>query len=137
MGTNYYIQESGTKCCPNCGFGSRHIGKSSYGWHFALRVYPEESINTLEDWMKFFYMTNSRIHDEYGETITPDRMVEIITLRRRDTFTLQLPPGYTSEEHYLRVQHAQWGYNNLLKAVGVGVVGHGDGPYDYIVGEFS
>ena len=36
MGTNYYLND-------------RHIGKSSAGWYFALHIYPEENINSLDE----------------------------------------------------------------------------------------
>jgi len=41
MGTNYYLQG---KVCVHCGVadgGPLHIGKSSAGWNFGLRIYPE------------------------------------------------------------------------------------------------
>lgn len=48
MGVNYYV------CDPKAPdrYGM-HIGKSSGGWCFALRVYPEYSLTTFQRWLDF------------------------------------------------------------------------------------
>jgi len=50
MGTNYYLHEN---VCESCGRSDEplHIGKSSAGWVFTLRIYPDKGINSLEDWL--------------------------------------------------------------------------------------
>lgn len=49
MGTNYYLQKN---VCGCCGRPEKqiHIGKSSAGWAFALRVYPHDGIKDYDDW---------------------------------------------------------------------------------------
>lgn len=135
MGTNYYIKEKNTNCCPNCGFGQRHIGKASYGWHFMLRVYPEDGIMTLDDWKNLFYDKDSVIHNEYKDEISPDRMMELITLRRLDTNGKHVQAAYKNEQHFCERNNCEPGFNNLYRPKKV--FANGDGPFDYFDHEFS
>ena len=65
MGTNYYHK---TNICPQCGrFDEAHIGKSSAGWQFSFRGYPE--IRSYKDWIKEL-KRNGVIYDEYGRGVT-------------------------------------------------------------------
>ncbi len=125
MGTNYYHHRN---ACPHCGRGEkRHIGKSSGGWHFSLHVYPEEGINTLEDWVRLFDEPNSRITNEYGDPIWPIEMVDEITVRSSQW-----------TEQKMNSNHAEPGLNGLVrhKVDGVHCVGNGPGTWDYIIGDF-
>jgi hypothetical protein len=81
------------------------------GWRFALRVYPELGIHSLGDWDKRF--RRGVIVDEYRRVITSTEMIRRICKpggRSYDTpkYTIFFPP----------------------------FVGHGKGPYDYILGDF-
>jgi len=108
MGTNYYVK---SEKCEHCGHGDDlHIGKSSAGWCFALRVYPDMGINNLLDWEK--YLRGKTIENEYGDTVSLDDLVMIITDRYH-------PRGLLRHE------------------LGSFCIGHGDGTYDLVVGEFS
>lgn len=80
MGTNYYWFEP---ACHHCGRGSRslHIGKSSAGWVFSLRIHPDEGIRNLSDWKRHWAGKGTRIDDEYGNTVQVDEMLRIITER--------------------------------------------------------
>ena len=111
MGTNYYLE--GKKPCPHCGRGyaDLHIGKSSGGWTFALHVYPENGINTLEDWKPL--LRGGKIKDEYGRDVTFTDMLATITKR----------------------SHPQGLKRDTID--GDRCVGHGDGTYDYCTGDFS
>ena len=137
MGTNYYYNP---KVCKECGHIDEgiHIGKSSAGWCFALHVAPEGGWDTkdipianLEDWKKLFYSDDAKIEDEYGDLITPDEMMSVITKRSWDS----------KEEHklsYLVLNEAEVGPNGLLRMMeGERCVGHGDGTWDLVIGEFS
>lgn len=132
MGTNYYAKPL---------FGPiKHIGKSSFGWCFALHVYPEEGLSTLDDWKKFLtkrrMLVRPRIVDEYGREISFDKMMRIITER---TYKSDIVPfGYNDWEHFYRSNHAISGPNGLARSIigSVHCVGHGDGTWDYIVGDF-
>ena len=141
MGTNYVWR---TGICPTCGHVAeeRHIGKSSGGWCFALHVYPEEGILTLEDWMtKWTTDPQGVIRNEYEEVLSVEEMIAVITKRMwpsRDTFSLS--------EHWYEVNHAEPGPNGLTRhkieralATGYsnGCIEHGEGTWDLIIGEFS
>lgn len=78
MGTNYYVL---TDVCPHCGRPAerKHIGKSSAGWAFGLRIYPDEGINTLEDWKRVW--KGQTIKDSCGERVSEDELLSIITER--------------------------------------------------------
>ena len=79
MSTNFYAVEF-TGSCPTCGHEAsssrRHIGKRSSGWTFALHIYPDEGINSIEDWKLIF--DDKSIVDEYGNMFSAAEMVDII-----------------------------------------------------------
>lgn len=82
MGTNYYWHEQPD--CPTCGQDRGrmiHIGKSSAGWCFGLATHPDLGIKSLDDWRQRFRISESVIRDEYGNRISPSRMLEVITER--------------------------------------------------------
>ncbi len=88
MGTNYYLR---TPACPHCGHhgAELHIGKSSGGWNFGLRIYPKggdaleafgvSKIEELDDWRPLF--EKFPIYDEYGDKVEPTRLLATITER--------------------------------------------------------
>lgn len=80
MGTNYYVERDP---CPCCGRGGvpLHIGKSSMGWAFALRVYPELGIDSFADWL--VCLADRQITDEYGGEVSFGDMVRIIACRTK------------------------------------------------------
>lgn len=77
MGTNFYLVENP---CDKCGRNNDkfHIGKSSVGWAFALRVYPHRQITSLNDWIYRFIRPDTRIEDEYGRLHTVEEMLHCI-----------------------------------------------------------
>ena len=114
MGTNYYLhQKPDCECCGRP-FEPLHIGKSSGGWCFTLHVMPEDNINTLDDWKFLWDQPGTYIRNEYGEKVTPEEMLKIITNR---TWKGEFP-----RRHELDGAHC---------------IGHGEGHWDYILGEFS
>lgn len=138
MGTNYYSKLKPCECCGRSDEDhTMHIGKSSGGWCFSLHVGPfwEEDINylnSLESWRTVFNDPDRIILDEYGKVITSEEMMSIITIRSRDN------ASHRTDEFY-RQNSAEPGPNNLLRAKidGYHCVGHGEGTWDYIQGEFS
>ena len=90
MGTNYYLR---LLPCERCGhaLADLHVGKSSAGWNFALRIYPKvddarderlksfgvEEICELDDWRPLF--ARFPIFDEYGHEVAVDAMLSQIT----------------------------------------------------------
>lgn len=147
MGTNYYFKKPFAK--------PLHIGKSSAGWCFSLHVMPEKGINSIFDWI-LVLTKPGRILDEYGSTLTRQELIDRIADRSwpKDweddwwgpkqfgtqsdgtPFTL---PGCSSEAHFHSSSNSQRGPNGLLRhrVDGVHCVGHGEGTWDYIAGEFS
>jgi hypothetical protein len=76
MGTNYYVPHKPP--CPTCGLGSEdlHIGKSSMGWRFMFREYPEHGLTTWPAWKAF--LVGRMIIDEYGQAHTLDALISLI-----------------------------------------------------------
>ena len=74
MGTNYELRLAH-------GGETLHIGKSSAGWAFALRVDPDRGINGLEDWERLWSSPGARIFDEYGRELSPREMRDQIVNR--------------------------------------------------------
>lgn len=138
MGTNYYIEFPRCSCCGHSE-PDYHIGKSSAGWCFALHVDKEKGINSLEDLKKLFIQCE-RIRDEYGMEISKEEMLNVITKRSWAYHRGKNPPAsYKSQEEFYKLNSAIEGPNNLLRAKvdGYHCIEHGEGTYDYIVGEFS
>lgn len=134
MGTNYYYHENPP--CEHCGRKDdpKHIGKSSAGWCFSLKVYPEDGINTLDDW-KAKFAAGGLILDEYNEVTPTGEMLMIITKRgwgKQNRGELMTP-------EYLRSNYAEEGPNGLMRhqVDGRHCVSHGEGTWDYMIGEFS
>lgn len=92
MGTNYYLR---TTPCPTCGHhvGDLHVGKSSAGWYFGLRIYPNSDgvdnerlrpfgaaqIRELDDWRPLF--AKFPIYDEDDHPVATEDMLKEITQR--------------------------------------------------------
>ena len=147
MGTNYYLKVGEVQ--PEGAGGSlgneipalKHIGKSSCGWCFSLRVYPEEGIETIDDWMKLFEVFG--IADEYGRELTAQEMDKVICARgdsRGDSAWDEKPFPYDNWGHFHQSNYSEKGPRGLVRSKicqTTGCVGHGSGTWDYIVGEFS
>jgi len=164
MGTNYYLypKEQPKTACPACGHffqpsgdyiretGPLHIGKSSAGWCFSLRVYPQDECpetwlglkepENLKEWEGLWSRDDVIIKSEYGEIVAPERMLSFITDRHGRIEDMNGPPyGYESWRDFYKANSAQPGPSGLLRhKIGVGhCIAHGDGTYDLIAGEFS
>ena len=126
-GTNYYWYGD----CRECGqLQKLHIGKSSAGWYFLLHVIPGV-IDNLEDWEKRFEDEDSFILDEYRNPVSPKVM--------RNTVCVRNAPRSVHTGDFMRSNYAEMGKNNLVRFVeGLAhCIGHGEGPWSYITGEFS
>lgn len=79
MGTNFYWTSDP---CVTCGHSleSLHIGKSSAGWAFGLRIHPDKGITSLDDWKKK-WSAGGQIRNEYEEVVTVEEMLDRITNR--------------------------------------------------------
>lgn len=133
MSTNYYLHIDE---CTACGHPQYrlHIGKSSYGWCFSLRVYSNMVfvggttklwIRTLHDWKTAW--SHGVIRDEYHKIISHEKMLGIIAERSYPT-----PPENMDK-------YSTYGPNNLMRHVidNIHCIGHGEGTWDYIIGDFS
>jgi hypothetical protein len=114
MGTNYYLHQKPDRECCGRSFEPLHIGKSSGGWCFTLHVMPEDNINTLDDWRNLWAAPGAFIRNEYGEKVSIADMEMTITAR--------LWHGEFPRRHDIDGRHC---------------IGHGDGTWDYVTGEFS
>ena len=133
MGTNYYYTEKQPCQCCEREYPSLHIGKSSGGWCFALHV--DDEIKNLSDWLEKFNQDGSFITNEYGDRVTKEEMIDIITNR-----SIKNPnPKYAWSDNDYRINHAEKGPNGLARSLvdGRHCIGWGEGTYDYITGEFS
>jgi len=94
MGTNYYLRVSGCKNpCEHCRAPQLiHLGKSSAGWTFSFRAYPEPGdigrdelgtagiVDDFTSWRKLLDL--GEIEDEYGLTVTRDELLAEVESRR-------------------------------------------------------
>lgn len=137
MGTNYYHIKN---VCEHCGRGDDpvHIGKSSAGWCFALHVYPGGGPEDLEQWKATW--SEGMIEDEYGDKVSPEAMLQLITERRWKHCEEQRKfPMYRDEDHFHRSNHSERGPNGLSrhKLMPGLCIGHGEGTWDLMIGDFS
>jgi len=102
MGTNYYF------CTvDDVGFQHKlHIGKSSAGWVFAVRIHPEREIQTLADWVAV-WARGGEIRDEYEQLLSVPEMLSCIKNRKRVS---------APEPQDLVANSARIGPNNLFAA---------------------
>ena len=132
MGTNYYAKLND---CEYCGrYDEMHLGKSSSGWCFSLHVYPDDGINTLNDLMN--HIGDNQIYNEYDEEISKAEFLNSVMERSWPERDLS---KYGSFDKFLDMNEAKLGPNNLLrhKIDGRFCIGHGEGTWDYLIGEFS
>jgi hypothetical protein len=138
MGTNYYLRRPAKRAA----FGrvyvtsetkpdDLHIGKSSAGWCFGLRVYPGEpdKPQNLDEWRAAFAM--GTIVDEYGSECTATEMIRCIELRAHHAGGCDWTPAT-----YERNQGEPGPRGLVRHKIGGLCVAHGEGTYDIMVGEF-
>ena len=147
MGTNYYWYEKSECPCCHRPYEPLHIGKSSSGWCFSLHIYPDKNINNLDDWKKLLNKPESYILDEYDRETSYTEMIEIITERStdidwdtvNDVYFQGLYGDYSGEDDFHAENSSQRGPNGLLRhrIYPYHCIGHGEGTWDYIIGDFS
>jgi len=141
MSTNYYLKRN---VCPCCGNHRQklHIGEFSYGWYFALTVYEEDSLpKNLADWDTLLKEENSEICDEYGDTLSYERMLDKITVNSHPVPVAERIKNTSySLDNFLTFNAAEIGCHNLLRRkINDFCIGHGpdDLPYDLIIKELG
>ena len=91
MGTNYYVRPG--ECenpCAHCRAPETiHLGKSSAGWTFSFRAYPDPAsspegvtwpVADFPSWLKLLDL--GKIEDEYGQPVTRDALVAKVEAKR-------------------------------------------------------
>jgi hypothetical protein len=147
VGMNYYLHENECDCCGHAQ-NILHIGKSSSGWCFGLHVIPEENLNSLADWVDRWSKTNCTIRDEGNTKIEVGEMYLIITSRSADKHEVMIrgvdhkaPTNriYRNLADFYERNFAVPGPNNLLrhKFDDKYCIGHPEGTWDLLTGEFS
>lgn len=136
MGTNYYLH---APKCLHCGKEAEeplHLGKSSAGWCFSLHLYPEKDLHDWADmWSYIHYKTEEEdygIRNEYGDPIDSALFFSIVWDRKGQSEKL-------CDKQWLKDNYATIGPYGLARHVlhPGHCIGHGDGPFDYIIGDFS
>jgi len=131
MGTNYYHVEQ--EPCRHCGRSvpRRHIGKQSAGWCFGLHVYPDEGIRDLLDWLQRLAVSGY-IENEYHDRVTREEMRGFIEDRRQCS-------EVTHERSWYIENNAEPGPHGLVRhrIDHTCCIGHGDGTWDLIIGDFQ
>ena len=89
-----------------------HIGKTGTGWNFAVHVIPEEHLHSLDDWRALWSEPGALIRDEYGKQVSVEEIERIITHPKTERALRARP---------LEIDHC---------------IGHGEGPWDYVIGNF-
>ena len=72
MGTNYFVIDKAGD--------TKHFGKRSAGWDFALHVYPDEGIKRLEDWLVLLSDKNAEVRDDSGRKIKLKHLLRIVLM---------------------------------------------------------
>jgi len=120
MGTNFYWLGPQEEACAHCGHQpeaeSLHIGKSSYGWVFALRAHPSRDLKNIAYWYAFLESEagqEGRIVDEYYRPVTLAELRETIENRNGPNGVLRaVYAGATVGVHPRTVKpSAGWGVN--------------------------
>jgi hypothetical protein len=114
---------------------SLHIGKSSAGWCFSLCYNPEEDLTSWEKWLGLLSRESTVIRDEYGDLVSLEVMIRIIT--GRSWYQADGSPSKQLETWYVQ-NHAEPGPHGLSRhVVSPYCVAHGEGTWDMISGVFS
>lgn len=94
MGTNYYVHvppACGGTCGIHCKDEKIHLGKSSAGWAFAFRAYPDPDpaygpeavtwpVKDYASWLKLLDLGS--ICDEYRQPVARDDLLALIENKR-------------------------------------------------------
>jgi len=130
MGTNYYLVP---EKCAHCGRSDEriHIGKSSAGWCFSLRVIPQMGLCTWENWKT--YLADKSIEDEYRKPVTLSNLRSIVEDRSWNG------PKRPDTSEWYKMNGAEPGPNGLARHLidHEFCVGHGPGTWDMILSNSS
>lgn len=118
MGTNYYYKskepcqhtnkETSEDTCWDCfdtGFEMRHIGKSSVGWTFSFKAYPELGINSFQDYLE--ELIDKDIYNEYGEKIYLIEFYSLIKSKQENPENKNHTIWCRNDENYTVRKHGE------------------------------
>jgi hypothetical protein len=103
----------------------------------------------LEEWVSIWNLEDRFIKDEYGEEVSAHEMYSLVVDRKgaarsfdKMDWTASVfggPPLYIDEADFHKINHSQRGPNGLLRhrVDMIHCVGHGDGTWDLVQGEFG
>jgi hypothetical protein len=74
MSTNFYVKVAADN-------EEIHFGKSSTGWVFTVRQYPEQGLCTLYDWMSLLASPYNTVRDEYGSDVSVAELMNTVMNR--------------------------------------------------------
>lgn len=142
MGTNFYLRPKNEISADN----DIHIGKSSYGWRFALHYIPKLA-ESIEQWQQLYNNPNYKIIDEYDSELSPDDLDNIILCRGKQfpdakDGTFPYTPIYTlaAAKNIERQENCQVDYSTFLikHTIPSTLSANPDGiTFDLISGDFS
>jgi hypothetical protein len=81
MGMNFYLRCKPCKTCHHVD-AKKHIGKSSYGWQFNFRAYPDECIVCYKDWLEQFKDINKEIVNECGDVFSVEQFKDLVFYKK-------------------------------------------------------
>jgi hypothetical protein len=154
MGTNYYLRRPMPASSDTpCGYDFRwyhregytpaqqeqiHLGKSSYGWVFALHVYPNAGVRSWDDVQTLCRVLTENgwvLVDEYGDNLSVEDFIAVVTDR---------DPIEPSDERtpYSRAVADDSLYDGVVglwrsRPDGQYCLGNGTGTWDFHFGSFS
>lgn len=85
MGINYYFTLHGST-------QRLHIGKSSAGWVFLMKLHPELEIHTWNDWKQFLTQDGQITSDHDNAIVTVQDLTAQVECRQRKPFLLEDVP---------------------------------------------
>lgn len=140
MGTNYEIkikkQDVMEILSLDDPYDYYHLGKSSGGWVFSLKIYPLDGIHNWDDWLKIFETRVVHIWDEYDRPVSVEDFITTVTDRSWGRNNIGNAQDF---KEYCHRNRCLPGPNGLMRHIidGRHCTGHGGGTYDYMIGEFS
>ena len=150
MGLNFYLvyPEQVDVECHCCGHVKQeqkklHLGKSSYGWVYSLRVYPEKGLRYFHDMEEYVTKVcggGGWIEDEYGDVL--EHHVEWFHIVKNRSHPISFEERLKACKNgyeYVSLETQPRGPNNLHRhhVDGKFCIGHGYGTWDYFAEDFS
>jgi hypothetical protein len=136
MGTNYYVEDDPT--CNNPAHTlTLHIGKSSAGWVFGFRAYPEKGLISWAAWQAFLLRPGGEprvIVDEYGREQKFEEFRDFVEAKQRSEGRPPDKSNYSRLAESTRRDPNLYGYYRPADPEVEWLDPEG---YDFYAGEFS